>query len=58
MTPLTWSDMVQRTRELEFSLGSFEKKIEANEADTAVLQRRCIRAAANLQAGTIIRRED
>jgi N-acetylneuraminate synthase len=58
MTPLTWSDMVQRTRELEFSLGSFEKKIEANEADTVVLQRRCIRAAANLQAGTIIRRED
>ena len=58
MTPLTWSDMVQRTRELEFSLGSFEKKIEANEADTVVLQRRSIRAAANLQAGTIIRRED
>jgi N-acetylneuraminate synthase len=51
MDPVTWRDMVARTRELENSLGAGVKKIEANEKETAVLQRRAIRLKADLPAG-------
>jgi sialic acid synthase SpsE len=52
MDPTSWRDMVERTRELENSLGSGVKKVEANELETAVLQRRAIRVKSNLPAGT------
>ncbi len=57
MTPQTWRDMVDRTRELEFALGSANKRVEANEDQTVVVQRRCLRAACPLKAGTIVTRE-
>lgn len=57
MDPVTWRDMVQRTRELENALGTGVKKVEDNERDTVVLQRRAIRARVPLAAGTEIRRE-
>jgi sialic acid synthase SpsE len=57
MTPVTWRDMVDRTRELEASLGSSRKFVAANEKDTVVLQRRCLRAARKLKAGTNILEE-
>jgi len=56
MTPETWREMVDRTRELERALGSPEKTIAANEADTAVVQRRCVRAARDLAAGDVLQR--
>ena len=40
----TWKDMVDRTRELEIALGSQIKKVEDNEKETVILQRRAIRA--------------
>jgi N-acetylneuraminate synthase len=43
---------------LEAALGDGNKKIEANENHTIVLQRRCVRAARALPAGTTIARED
>ena len=43
MDPITWREMVDRTRELESSLGDGIKKIEGNEKETVVLQRRSIR---------------
>ena len=46
--------MVDRTRELEFALGGSIKKIEDNELETTVLQRRCIRASRELNQGEII----
>lgn len=55
MTPLAWREMVDRTRELESALGSAVKRVEDNEQETVVLQRRCLRAAADLSAGTILR---
>jgi sialic acid synthase SpsE len=58
MTPETWKEMVDRARELELSLGSADKKIEGNEVDTVVAQRRCIRAKHDLPAGTVITRDD
>jgi len=56
MTPETWREMVDRTRELERALGSPTKTIAANEADTAVVQRRCVRAARDLPAGEVLQR--
>jgi sialic acid synthase SpsE len=54
----TWKDMVDRTRELEKSLGSKIKKIEDNEIETVVLQRRAIRANKDLSTGDIIKESD
>ena len=58
MTPQTWREMVDRTRELEFALGSGVKDIADNEHQTVVVQRRCLRAAADLPAGHTITRDD
>jgi sialic acid synthase SpsE len=57
MTPQTWRDMVDRTRELECALGSPLKVVEENERETVVVQRRCLRAAAHLDSGTVLRPE-
>lgn len=54
MTPQAWREMVDRTRELQAALGSAVKRVEDNEQDTVVVQRRCLRAAADLSAGTIL----
>ena len=54
MDPKTWRDMVDRTRELENALGCGTKKVEDNEKETVVIQRRAIRAAIDINAGTII----
>lgn len=57
MSPGTWREMVDRSRELENALGNGVKKIEDNECQTAVLQRRSIHLTKDLPAGTIIREE-
>jgi sialic acid synthase SpsE len=54
LDPAGWRDMVDRTRELEYSLGDGNKIVEPNEADTVVIQRRCLRAARDLPAGTTL----
>jgi N-acetylneuraminate synthase len=46
--------MVDRTRELEYALGSPKKRVAENEKDTVVVQRRCLRAARDLQAGVVL----
>lgn len=56
MTPNTWATMVAETRLLERSLGGTQKRIEANETESAVVQRRCLRAAHAIEAGTTIER--
>jgi len=57
MNPDNWAKMVQETRLLERSLGSADKFIAGNEVDTAVLQRRCLRAARDIRAGETLTRE-
>jgi sialic acid synthase SpsE len=57
MTAQTWRDMVDRTREMERSMGSADKRISGNELQTAVVQRRCLRAAREIKAGEIFTRE-
>jgi len=57
MDPRSWREMVERTRELENALGTGVKKVENNECETVVLQRRSVRLQAALPAGTVIKRE-
>ena len=54
----TWREMVNRTRELENSLGTGSKKVEFNETETVVLQRRSIRLKTNLPEGAILTNEN
>jgi N-acetylneuraminate synthase len=58
MDPVTWKAMVDDVRLLEAALGDGTKRVEGNEQETVVLQRRCVRAARDLTAGTILTRED
>ena len=58
MDPSTWRAMVDDTRLLEASLGDGRKKVEPNEQETVVLQRRCVRAARPLTAGTVLTAAD
>lgn len=53
-----WKEMVDRTRELENSLGLEIKKVEDNEKETVILQRRAIRVKKDLKAGDIIFKDD
>jgi N-acetylneuraminate synthase len=57
MTPATWREMVDRTRELERALGSPEKRVGENEMETVVIQRRCLRAGRDIRAGERISRD-
>jgi sialic acid synthase SpsE len=57
MTPATWREMVLRARELEAALGDGIKRIESNEREAAIVQRRCLRLVRDLPAGTVLARE-
>lgn len=57
MTPAAWREMVDRTRELERALGSADKRVGGNELQTVIVQRRCLRAACDIQAGAALTRE-
>jgi sialic acid synthase SpsE len=58
MTPGSWRQMVERTRDLELALGSTVKVVAPNEADTVVLQRRALRFARAMKAGERLSRGD
>ena len=54
MNPGAWKEMVERTRELEDALGSAIKKVEENEKETYILQRRCLRTTWLLKSGEVL----
>ncbi len=58
MNPATWREMVARVRELEAALGDGIKRIEANEKETIVVQRRCLRLCAGRKAGHVLGADD
>ncbi len=58
MNPQSWREMVDRSRELELALGDGVKRIEDNERDAAIVQRRCLRAASDLPAGHVLQAKD
>lgn len=55
MDPDSWKDMVNRTRELEEALGSGKKKVEINEEETVVLQRRAYYFVKNYSKGEVVK---
>ena len=57
LNPADWARMVDETRLLERALGSADKFITGNEAQTFVVQRRCLRAAHDIKAGEVFTRE-
>jgi N-acetylneuraminate synthase len=57
MNPQKWAYMVEETRLLERSLGSPDKFVAGNELETAVIQRRCLRAAREVKVGETFTRD-
>ena len=57
MNPESYARMVTATRQLERAMGSGNKVVAANEKDTVVIQRRCLRAARANQPGETLTRE-
>jgi len=57
MNPKTWKEMVIQTRELESAMGDGIKRIEENEKDTVIIQRRCLRLNKVLKKGSVIQRD-
>lgn len=58
MTPASWREMVERTRDLEAALGDGVKRVEANEQETVVLQRRAVRVTRDVAAGETLAAAD
>lgn len=57
MTPKTWKEMVDNTRILERSLGGLIKKVEENEKQTVVVQRRGLYTKQDIKIGSKINLE-
>jgi len=58
MDPKDWAEMVNCTRELEAALGNGIKKVEENEKETVVLQRRSLRFTGKKKSGEKIEEND
>ena len=58
MDPQSWKEMVDRTRELEAALGGEVKKVEENEKETFIVQRRSIALLNDLDKGTKLQKSD
>mgnify|MGYP000026390272 CR=1 FL=1 len=58
MNPKSWRDMVLSCRKLQSSLGDGEKKIEINELQSSIVQRRAIRANKLIKKGEMIKKRD
>ena len=58
MNPETWRDMVNRSYELLSALGDGVKRVESNEVQSQIVQRRCIRVNQSLKKGSIIDEKD
>src|SRR4030043_532652 len=57
MNPENWTTMVDETRLLDRSLGRADKFVAGNEIETAVIQRRCLRASRDIKSGEVFTRE-
>lgn len=57
MMPADWAEMVSRSREVHAALGNGVKKIEENERETSVVQKRALRYAGDLPRGTLLKKE-
>ena len=58
MNPNSWRDMVDRSYELLVALGDGEKRVEPNEEQSKLVQRRCLRVVSDLKKGHILKDDD
>ena len=58
LDPVTWKRMVEETRILERCLGSGHKRVEPNEEEARIVQRRALRFRRDLPAGATLSKED
>ena len=58
LNPKAWREMIDRSHELQMSLGNGVKAIEENEADTVIIQRRSIRLVRDMNKGEKLKIED
>tara|TARA_B100000989_G_scaffold291897_1_gene267024 strand:+ start:907 stop:1980 length:1074 start_codon:yes stop_codon:yes gene_type:complete len=57
MNPKSWKEMIERSRELELALGSNKKKVENNEKETVMVQRRSAHLLKNLKKDEKIKKK-
>jgi sialic acid synthase SpsE len=57
MQPVNWTGMVEDVRRLESALGDGVKRIEANEIESRVVQRRALRVREAVPEGTVLTAE-
>jgi sialic acid synthase SpsE len=58
MNPKAWREMVDTSYELLAALGDGVKRVEPNEVQSQVVQRRCLRVVTDLKKGHVLRDED
>lgn len=58
LDPRSWREMVDRSRELELALGDGIKRVEQNEVNTIIVQRRALRLTRNMKPGQRVSEED
>ena len=58
LNPKTWREMVDSTRVLERSLGDGEKRVEKNEIEARIVQRRAYRYIADFTKGHVVLETD
>lgn len=58
MNPKTWREMVERANEVYLAMGDGIKRVEDNEKESAIVQRRSIRVKHDLKAGDVINEND
>ena len=58
MNPYSWKEMILRSRELEKAMGLDTKKIENNEKETVIVQRRSIHSSQDIAKNSIIKKKD
>lgn len=58
MNPTTWREMVNACMELHYAMGDGIKRIEDNEKDTVMVQRRAFYTQRDMKAGEVITEND
>ncbi len=58
LDPEGWKKMIQDARILEMTLGDGTKRVEANEVEARIVQRRALRFTRSIKAGSVIRSDD
>lgn len=58
MNPKNWRMMIDLSNEAFVALGDGKKRVEENETQASVVQRRCLRATHDITEGTLLKKED